>query len=97
MLLNIGGEHIGHTRVKARTEQGHQTLFGKAVLIGPLPVIFEFGFVARLIIGGVEIMHAGFKTGIHNRQILIRQRQIDHQLRLHFIDKRHCLGHIIGI
>ena len=59
MLLDVGGEDRGHAGIEARTQQRHQTGVLEAVLIGPLPFVFELGLVARLIVGGVEIVHAG--------------------------------------
>ena len=37
------------------------------------------------------------KTGIHNRQILIRKRKIDYYIWFYFIDKIDELVHIISI
>jgi hypothetical protein len=71
--------------------------FLEAVLIGPLPVIFELGHILGLIVGGIQIGHARRQTGIHDRQILIGQRQIDHQLGTDLLDQRRQSRHILGI
>ena len=74
MLFEVGGEHAGHARVKTRPQQRHDPGVLETVLIGPLPVIFELGFVLGLIIGSVEIVGLGRKARVHDRQILIGQR-----------------------
>jgi hypothetical protein len=82
---------------KPGPEQRHQPCILEAVLIGPLPVIFELGLVLRLVIRGVEVVDAGGKAGVHDRQILIGQREIDHQLRADLPDQRGQRGHVLGI
>jgi hypothetical protein len=94
-LLGIGAIDVGAARIEAATENGGQARFLEAVLIGPLPVILEFCDVPRLIIRRVHIMGLGGETGVHDRQVLVRQRHVDHQVRLHLFDqgnrlRRHC-------
>src|SRR3546814_5516824 len=54
MLPEPGGEDAGHPGVEARAEQRHQPRFLEAVLIRPLPMIFELRLVARLVIRSEE-------------------------------------------
>ena len=90
-------EHRGDARIEARTEQRHQPRLPETVVIGPLPLVFEPGLVLRLIIGGIEIVDAGCKAGIHDRQILIGQRKIDHELWPDLPDERGQCGNVFGV
>src|SRR3546814_13367679 len=75
MLPEPGGEDAGHPGVEARAEQRHQPRFLEAVLIRPLPMIFELRLVARLVIRGIEIMRAGRQARLHeNRKRLGKGR-----------------------
>jgi hypothetical protein len=62
-----------------------------------LPRIAELRLVSRLVVGGVEVMHARFEARIHDRKILIRQGQIDDDLRLDLFDQRRHLTGVVGI
>ncbi len=42
-------------------------------------------------------MRLGCKAGVHDRQILIRQREVDHDIGLKVVDKRDKLVHVVGI
>ena len=55
-----------------------------AVVVRPLPLVAESRFLPRLVVGRVQVVHARFEAGVHDRQILVRQRQVEHDLRLHF-------------
>ena len=37
----------------------------------PLPGVFEFGYVPGFIVGGVQVVNAGFQAGVHQVQILV--------------------------
>ncbi len=78
-----GGVDVGDARIEAGAEQRHQPLFLEALLVGPLPGIFKLGGIERFVVGGVQVIHAGFQAGIHDVQILVGERHVDHQLRLH--------------
>ena len=97
MLLQPAGEDAGDAGIKAGAEQRHDAGILEPVVIVPLPLIFELRLVARLVIGGVEIIGAGRQAGIHDRQILIGQRQIDHQIGFLLLDQRGQRRHIIGV
>ena len=53
--------------------------------------------VARLIVGCVQIVHAASQAGIHYRQVLIRQRKIDAQLRTEVAEQSLQLLYVISI
>ena len=69
----------------------------EALLIGPLPGVFELGGIERLVVGGVQIVHAGLQAGVHDVQILVGEGHVDHQLRLHLPDQGHQFRHVVGI
>src|SRR3546814_18554657 len=76
MLLDPGGEDARHAGVEARAEQRHQARVLEAVVIRPLPMIFELRLVARFVIGGVEIMRAGRQARLHDREVLRGQGEV---------------------
>ena len=82
VLGDVGRENIGDTWVEPTAQQRHDAAINKAVVIGPLPVIFELGLIARLVIRRVQIIDASFKAGIHYGKVLVRQCQIDDQIGL---------------
>ena len=53
--------------------------------------------VLRLVVGRVEIVASAGQTSLHNRQILIRQGEIDDQFGLVVVEKCLQLLHIVGI
>ena len=97
MLGGIGGVDARHTRVEAAAEDGRETSLLKLLLVGPLPRIFEVRLVFRLIVGRVHIVAATSQTGLHDGEILVRQGEVEHQLRLVLIEQRLQLLHVVGI
>ena len=53
--------------------------------------------ILRFIVRSIYVIHAGFQTGIHNRQILIRKRNIENRIRLIGTNQLHQLRCIIRI
>ncbi len=60
-------------------------------------MIFELGFVNRLVIGGVHVMGFGFKACIHDGKVLVRQGHINHEIRLYIINQGDRIGDNISI
>ena len=77
----MGAENIGYPRIKAASQQGHDAPLFKPVMVIPLPFVTEFSLIRRFVIGRIEIIHPGFEAGVHDRQILVRERHIDDQIR----------------
>ncbi len=96
-LLGIGAHDICNARIKAAAENGGNAFLYKPILIGPLPTIFELGDITRLIVCCIHVMRAGFEACIHDRQVLIGQGHIDHQVGFDLVDEGDGLGDIIGI
>ncbi len=93
----IGCKHAGHAGVETATQQCLNTFFAETVLIGPLPGVFEFGFVFRFVVGGVHVVHTRFQAGIHDGQVLVRKRHVDYEAWLELPDQRHRFSHVVGI
>ena len=69
----------------------------EALLVGPLPLVLELGDVARLVVGGVEVVHAGLEAGVHQRQVLVGQGDVDQQVGLDALEQRDRLGDVVGV
>ena len=93
----IGSEDGRHARVEAAAEDGRKARSLEAVLIGPLPRIFEMRLVFRLVVGRVEVVAAAFEAGVHDRQILIRKRYVDHDVGFERAEQLAQLRHVVGI
>ena len=97
VLGSIGGVGLGHARVKATAEEGHDAFLLKALVVSPLPAILKLGFVLRLVVGSIHVVGPCLKAGIHDGQILIGKGHVDDQIRFEAIDKCHGLGNIVCI
>ena len=53
--------------------------------------------VLRLVICGVDIVHAALEAGLHHGKVLIRQGQIQHGIRADVADKHTQRGDVIGV
>ena len=85
------------TRVEATAQNRHDALGLVLGMIRPLPFVSEFGLIARLIIRRIHVVHARLQTGIHDRQILVRQRHIDHQVGLDLLDQTDRRLHVVRV
>ena len=97
VLGGVGRVSLRHTRVEAATEDGGKASLLEALLICPLPAVFEVGLVLRLIVGRVEVVASASQASIHDGQVLVGQGQVDDQLRLVAIEERLQLLHVVGI
>ena len=90
-LLSVGAVDADDAGVEAAAQDRHDALRPKTLLVGPLPRVAELRLVAGLVIGRVEIVDARRQTGVHDREILVRQRQVDDNVRPYALDERHHL------
>ena len=97
MLGGIGRIYTAHARVEAATENGGQAGFLEALLVGPLPAVFEVGHVLGLVVGRVQIVDTRFQTGFHDSQVLIGQGNVDDDFGLEAIEERNQFVHIVCI
>ena len=97
LFLGVGAVDVRLAGIEAAAQDRHDALFGELVVIGPLPLVSELGFVARLVVGGIHVMHAGFQAGVHDRQVLIWQGHVDYEVRLSLVDQRHGFSDVVGI
>jgi len=93
----IGGKDAGDAGIKAAPENGGDACFPEALLVSPLPFVFEFGFITGFIVGRIEVTGFGFQASVHDGEILVGQGHIDDQVGFKSPDQGHQLGHIIGI
>jgi len=60
-------------------------------------VVLEFGRIEGFVVGGVEVVDTGLQTGIHDGQILVGERHVDHQAGLLTANQGHQLGDLVGV
>ena len=97
MLQGIGTEHACYPRVKAGAQQRRNACLFELLPISPLPLVLKLCRILRLIVGSVHIAYLALQAGIHDGQVLIRQCQIQHHIRLHPFDEGYQLLHAVGI
>ena len=97
VLCSVSGVDRGDTRVETATEDGAKSSFLKAFAISPLPRVFEMCFIFGFVVGSVEIVTTGFKTSVHNGEVLIGKREIHHQIGLEGFKKCHQFWNVVGI
>ena len=71
VLGGIGRVDARNARVEATAEDSRQAGLLEAVLVGPLPGVFEVCLVFRLIVGGVQIAASAGQACVHDGQVLI--------------------------
>ena len=97
VLEYIGAVHVRDARVESRAEHGHQAFLPEPVLIGPLPLVLELRLVQRLVVGRVDVMHPRFEAGIHDSQVLVRQGDIEDEVRPDFPYQGDGLRHVVRV
>jgi hypothetical protein len=97
LLLRVGAEDVRHARIEAAAQHRHQALGLVLVVIGPLPLVGELGFLARLVVGRIHVVHARLQARVHDGQVLVGQRHVDDEVRLHSFDERDRLANVVGI
>ncbi len=55
------------------------------------------GLVLGFVVGSVKVVDATFKTGVHNRKVLIRQGHVDYKVGLVTVEQSHELINLVGI
>ena len=97
MLHCVSGEHSCNTGIKAASEQSGDTCFFKFLTVCPLPLVFELCCVERLIVCGVNIVSLCSKAGVHYREILIGECEIEHNIGLVALNECDKLVNVVGI
>ena len=96
-FLGVRAEDVGDPGVEARAQERHDSSGFEALLVRPLPLVFELRLVRRLVVGGVEVVDAGFQAGVHQGQVLVGKRDVDQQVGLDPSDQRHGLRDVVGV
>ena len=60
-------------------------------------MVFEFGFIFWFVVGGVEVVDATFKAGIHDGEVLVGKGDVDAKDRLMFFHELDEFRDVIGI
>ena len=60
-------------------------------------MVFEFRDIARLVVGGVYVVDAGFEAGVHEGEVLIGQGDVDEDVGLEIFEEFYGGGHVIGV
>lgn len=97
MLCGISREYRRNSRVEAAAEYGRQPLLLETVLISPLPRILEMGLVLGLVVGRIEVVDPALETCVHDRQVLIRERNIDNNVGLETAEEFAQFRNAVGI
>ena len=97
VLSCVGSVDATHAWVETAAEDGAEASLFEALTVSPLPAVLKVSLVAWLIVGGVEVVHATFQASVHNGEVLVRESQVHHQLRLVLLQQSHQLLHIVGI
>lgn len=88
VLERVGGKDARDARVKAGTQERRDAGLLVALAVGPLPLVLELRRVLRLVVGRVDVVRLRREAGIHDVQVLIRQREVQHDVRLELLDER---------
>ena len=97
VLCGVGSIYTRYARVEAAAEDSRETGFLEALAISPLPTILKVSHVLRLIVSGVEVVHATLKAGVHDSEVLVGQSHIDNDVGLVLLEESNKLGHTVGI
>ena len=79
----------------AIVEVGRETGFLAALLVDRTPL--RIIRVLRLVVCGIHVVDAAGEAGIHDGEVLVRKRDVHHEIRLVAADQRAELLHVIGI
>jgi hypothetical protein len=97
LFLGVCAENIGDAGIEAGAQERHDSGGFESLPVGPLPLVFELRFVGRLVVCGVEVVDSGFEAGIHQRQVLVGQSDVDQEVGLLVFDQCDALCDVIGI
>ena len=94
VLLRVGGEHLRHAGVETTAEDGREAGLLELLAVSPLPGILKVRLLRRLVVGRIEVAHAGGEAGVHDREVLVRERDVHHEVGLVFPDQRRRGRHV---
>ena len=88
VLLRIRREHLGDAGVEAAAEYRGESRLLEPLAVRPLPRVLEVRLFRRLVVGGVEVADARGETRVHDREVLIRERDVHHEVGTEVLDER---------
>ena len=93
----VGAEDVGSAWVEAAAEEGGEAGLLEFFLIGPLPFVFELGGVEWFVVGGVDVVGAGFEAGVHDGEVLVGEGDIDDDVSAERADEAGGGGDVICV
>jgi hypothetical protein len=93
----VGGVDVGDAGIEAAAEEGGESGGFEALLVGPLPVVFELSDVAGFVVGGVDVVDAGGEAGVHDGEVLVGEGDVDDDLGLEVFQEGGEFGDVVGI
>ena len=88
VLLRVSGEHLGDAGVEAAAENRREAGLLEPLAVRPLPGILEVRLVRRLVVRRVQIAHARREARVHDREVLVGQRDVHDEVGLEILDHR---------
>src|SRR5690606_29591891 len=77
VLCQVGCVDICNAGIESTPEKCHNASFLELLPVRPLPMVLEFGSILRLVIRRIQIIGSSLQAGVHNRQVLVGQGDID--------------------
>ena len=93
----IGGIDTTYAGVESATEDSGEAGLFEALLVGPLPAVFEVGFILRLIVSRIQIVHSGLQAGFHDGEVLIGECHVDDNIGFETVEKGYQFVYIVSI
>ena len=94
MLLRIGREDLRDAGVEAAAEDRGEARLLELLAVLPLPRILEVRLFRRLVVRRVEIAHAGRQARVHDREVLVGERDVHDEVGTVALDERGELRHV---
>ena len=93
----VSCEDARHAWVETATQNGAEPSLLKAFAICPLPRVLEVCFVFGLVVSRIEIVATRRQTSLHDGEVLIRQREVHHDVGFIVAQQLDELLHTVGI
>ena len=97
VLHGVCRENARNAGIKAASQQRCDARFFKLFAVSPLPLVLKLGGVLRLVIRGIDVVGLGSKAGVHYREVLIRQGEIEHYRGLVAFYQRYQLVNVVRV
>ena len=89
VLLRVGGEDLRDAGIESAAEDCGEPRLLKPFAVRPLPGVLEVRLLRRLVVRRVEVADARLEARVHDREVLVRQRDVHDKIRLEALDHLH--------